>query len=708
MTATAENAYAIEAANGALIIEGGEVNAIANTTGSGLYADGAVDISGATTVKALGNLYGINSGTSITINGGDVTATGTTSQGIYTTGAINIVKSDEAGSLKVTATGGYGIYSDGGNVTVEDAEVIAEGSSDDAIKAETVSLTNANVTAMGADGIYAVNGALTISGGDVTATGESGYGLFGESGYGLFADNGLTINGGTVKATGTGDNAAIYASSGDITLTNATVTATAENANAIEAANGALTIDGGKVTATATGENGYGLYASGNINISWTDEENDFIDASSYNGTIVVADGQHFRAVSGENTMAFISGTLDKNDADDLDLINSLAGTTLVPFETNGYVVTTVDADLTAGDEPNFTNGDTKFYVYEKDATVTVAYTGEGIVQVTGMDADKFSDAHTFAMPEEDVILTYKGEVLVDNNFTLANSSVDYNAEPQAPGIKYDDVDFAEAYYTLSYTKEGKSTPPSQVQNPGNYVVTLTGKGAYIGEVDINEVFVIMPSSAYATTLFAAGSTNQWMTWCGTEELVTPENVEVYTISGIDNSSVALEDITGSATFGNQEMNVIPAYTPVLIWRNSEEELTEAICAAYSQDGTVAEAVQKEESFWFIGNPADEATETSGLTDAKHYILYDNEFVLVDTDEGIPAHRCVLKLITQTQNTAPRLSIVIDGETTSLASMEDVRCKMEDVWYTLDGRKLQGKPTKKGLYIHNGRKVVIK
>ena len=29
-------------------------------------------------------------------------------------------------------------------------------------------------------------------------------------------------------------------------------------------------------------------------------------------------------------------------------------------------------------------------------------------------------------------------------------------------------------------------------------------------------------------------------------------------------------------------------------------------------------------------------------------------------------------------------------------------------WYTLDGRKLQGNPTTKGLYIVNGRKVVIK
>ena len=29
-------------------------------------------------------------------------------------------------------------------------------------------------------------------------------------------------------------------------------------------------------------------------------------------------------------------------------------------------------------------------------------------------------------------------------------------------------------------------------------------------------------------------------------------------------------------------------------------------------------------------------------------------------------------------------------------------------WYTLDGRKLDGRPTKKGLYIHGGRTVVIK
>jgi hypothetical protein len=31
-----------------------------------------------------------------------------------------------------------------------------------------------------------------------------------------------------------------------------------------------------------------------------------------------------------------------------------------------------------------------------------------------------------------------------------------------------------------------------------------------------------------------------------------------------------------------------------------------------------------------------------------------------------------------------------------------------DNWYDLNGRKLQGKPTRKGVYIQNGQKVVVK
>ena len=74
---------------------------------------------------------------------------------------------------------------------------------------------------------------------------------------------------------------------------------------------------------------------------------------------------------------------------------------------------------------------------------------------------------------------------------------------------------------------------------------------------------------------------------------------------------------------------------------------------------------------------------------------------------------------------APSLDIVsnIDdnNETTGIVDIEHGilnilslrvwRCEEHSAaagWYTLDGRKLDGKPTKKGLYIHNGNKLVIK
>jgi len=34
--------------------------------------------------------------------------------------------------------------------------------------------------------------------------------------------------------------------------------------------------------------------------------------------------------------------------------------------------------------------------------------------------------------------------------------------------------------------------------------------------------------------------------------------------------------------------------------------------------------------------------------------------------------------------------------------------RTNDSWYTIDGRPLDGKSNAKGLYIHNGRKIVIK
>ena len=52
-----------------------------------------------------------------------------------------------------------------------------------------------------------------------------------------------------------------------------------------------------------------------------------------------------------------------------------------------------------------------------------------------------------------------------------------------------------------------------------------------------------------------------------------------------------------------------------------------------------------------------------------------------------------------------------NGETTAIGEIDTKTGKMtfdSEAWYTLDGVRLSGKPSKKGLYINNGRKVVIK
>ena len=77
------------------------------------------------------------------------------------------------------------------------------------------------------------------------------------------------------------------------------------------------------------------------------------------------------------------------------------------------------------------------------------------------------------------------------------------------------------------------------------------------------------------------------------------------------------------------------------------------------------------------------------------------------TGAYMPANKAFLAL--GSGSSAPlRMVIDDDEETTGVASMADGIDNMSDVWYTLDGRKLNGKPTTKGLYIVNGKKVMIK
>lgn len=52
-----------------------------------------------------------------------------------------------------------------------------------------------------------------------------------------------------------------------------------------------------------------------------------------------------------------------------------------------------------------------------------------------------------------------------------------------------------------------------------------------------------------------------------------------------------------------------------------------------------------------------------------------------------------------------------DGEVTAIGSLQTKTGEVtfdKDAWYTLDGRRIEGKPTVKGIYVNNGKKVIIK
>ena len=82
----------------------------------------------------------------------------------------------------------------------------------------------------------------------------------------------------------------------------------------------------------------------------------------------------------------------------------------------------------------------------------------------------------------------------------------------------------------------------------------------------------------------------------------------------------------------------------------------------------------------------------------------------------IPAHRCYIpeatyrRLTSGSSSGAKGVTFFFDnGETTGITTLDSSATDaLPDHWYTLDGRRLNGKPTQKGVYIHQGRKEVVR
>ena len=103
------------------------------------------------------------------------------------------------------------------------------------------------------------------------------------------------------------------------------------------------------------------------------------------------------------------------------------------------------------------------------------------------------------------------------------------------------------------------------------------------------------------------------------------------------------------------------------------------------------------------------------------------EFVYAKEGAAVPPLRCFLKYkngeefngtramsrhASDTDEMPQTITVLLlgaNGETTGIGALDTNTGEFTtDGWYDMNGRKLSGKPTKKGLYINNGKKVVIK
>ena len=197
---------------------------------------------------------------------------------------------------------------------------------------------------------------------------------------------------------------------------------------------------------------------------------------------------------------------------------------------------------------------------------------------------------------------------------------------------------------------------------------------------------------------------NQWATMYLPYAVNIPTGVEVYSATGLEGKKITLSQIT----------DVIPARTPVLLWRNDKSATA---YYEFSYNAAAAQTVEESENVLFEGCILQTAIDAAN---ARVYLLMNynsaekfywvaaeyNENCQLDAQGGFvkcDANKVYLKVSTS-QSPAASYSFRFDG-TTDIEEIESENAVSGDI-YDLQGRKV-AKPVKGGIYIKNGVKVIM-
>ena len=301
---------------------------------------------------------------------------------------------------------------------------------------------------------------------------------------------------------------------------------------------------------------------------------------------------------------------------------------------------------------------------------------------------------------------------LTGATITLDNSySLDYTGSALAPPVtsvvKYRTLTQG-TDYTVSYSNN---------VNVGTATVTITGKGVYNGQ-EVTKNFNI-------TRYVNFGATNSnYVTYYASENLKLPDRIpkgtsqsdgySYYYAYAIESISWDTKTITLVNFSGDNNIGYIPKNKAVLLYNDFSAPFN---CVNYPTRFhlTLYEGTEKtiSASTEFRGHDEDKLYNDINPSSKPLYVLRNNKFTRVEGTTGtLPARHCYIIDSGGVSSAPAYLSISgIDVNTTGI-TMEEGRGKTEELfssdWYTINGVKLNGMPTKKGIYINNGRKVIIK
>ena len=177
-----------------------------------------------------------------------------------------------------------------------------------------------------------------------------------------------------------------------------------------------------------------------------------------------------------------------------------------------------------------------------------------------------------------------------------------------------------------------------------------------------------------------------------------PDGLKAYYCKGYNDGQISAVAINGA----------VPANTGVLLKGEPGE--------------TYTLTVTSDDAATVIYNALVAVTEQTSITqtvdiDAVNYTnfgLSGGVFKKVNSSGGtVKANRAYLQIPTSELPSAAGaqgIMLIWDEETDGIEIVQTstVKSQHDDAWFTLDGRQLSGKPTAKGLYIVNGKKVIIK